>query len=76
VVKVRVAVPGVLVVIDTGLVFPNEQLGAFEPVTAGAMLQESVMLPVNPFAGVTVTAVCDELPGLTVAGLGVPTETA
>jgi hypothetical protein len=76
VVNVSVAFTGLLFVIETGVVLPKEQVGAFEPETTGAILQESVTFPVNPFAGVTVTLACDELPGLTVAGFGVPAVTA
>jgi hypothetical protein len=74
VVNVSVALAGELLVMEIGLVLPNEQVGASAPVTTGAMLHESVTVPVNPFAGVTVTLACDELPGLTVAGLDAPAE--
>jgi len=71
-VNVSVALAGELFVMETGLVLPNEQVGALAPVTTGAMLHESVTVPVNPFAGVTVTLACAEFPGLTVDGFGVP----
>jgi hypothetical protein len=54
----------------TGLVLPNPHVGA--GVTTGAILQESVTVPVYPFAGVMVTVDCDEPPGLTVPCVGVP----
>jgi len=46
VVKVTVAVTAVAPVIETGLVLPNEQVGAPAPVTTGEMVHDSVTLPV------------------------------
>jgi predicted deacylase len=66
VLKVSIADPPVLVTV-TGLVLPNEHVGA--GVTAGAMLHESVTLPVYPLVEVTVIAEVDEPPGLTEDGL-------
>jgi hypothetical protein len=63
VVNVRVAEPPLAVTL-TGLVLPNEHVGA--GVTTGATLQESVTVPVYPLAGVIDTVDCDEPPGLTV----------
>lgn len=58
----------------TGLVFPNEQDGA--GVTAGEMPQESVTVPVYPFAEETVIVDCADPPGLIVPWLGAPAERA
>ena len=67
--NVTVAVPP-LPVTDTGLVLPNEQLGA--GVTTGAIVQESVTLPLYPLADVTLTVAWDVPPGLIVPWVGVP----
>jgi hypothetical protein len=45
VVKVSVAVAGAPFVIVTGLVLPNEQVGAFPPLTTGEMLHDNVTVP-------------------------------
>src|ERR1700722_7604539 len=73
VVKVNVALPPVLVTV-TGIVLPNEQVGA--GLTTGAMLHESVTVPVYPLAGTTLTVAEAELPGLSEVGLAVPAESA
>ena len=46
VVKVKVAVAVEALAIETGLVLPNEQVGAPAPVTTGEMLHDNVTLPV------------------------------
>lgn len=69
VVKVTVAFTAAAPVIETGLVFPNEQVGAPAPVTTGEMLHDRVTLPVYPPAGVTVTLAVDEEPAFTDAGV-------
>jgi hypothetical protein len=63
---VRVEVPGLLplIVITDGL---KEQVGAGDPPVM--LLQESVTLPVYPFAGVTVTVEVDDPPTTTLLGL-------
>jgi hypothetical protein len=71
VVKVNTALPPVLVTV-TGLVLPKEQVGA--GLTTGAILHESVTVPVYPLAGTTLTVAEAELPGLTEVGLAVPAE--
>ena len=69
--KVSVALPPLLVTV-TGLVLPNEQVGA--GVTTGAIAQERVTLPVYPLADANVIVACEELPGLIVAGFAVPAD--
>jgi hypothetical protein len=71
VLNVSVALPPLLVT-ATGLVLPNEHVGADE--TTGEMLHESVTLPVYPFVEATVTVACELPPGLTVAGVGAPAD--
>jgi hypothetical protein len=66
-----VALPPPLVT-ETGLLLPKEHDGA--GVTTGAMLQESVTLPVYPFAEPTVTVACEDDPGLIVLCVGAPAE--
>jgi hypothetical protein len=63
---VRVAVPGLLplIVITDGL---NEQVGAGDPPVT--LLQESVTVPVYPFAGVTVMVEVADPPTTTLLGL-------
>jgi hypothetical protein len=57
---------------DTGLELPKEQFGA--GVTTGAIVQESVTVPVYPLLDATVIMACDVPPGLIVPALGVPPE--
>jgi hypothetical protein len=63
---VRVEVPGLLplIVITEGL---KEHVGAGDPPVM--LLQESVTLPVYPFAGVTVMVDADDPPTTTLLGL-------
>ena len=70
-VNVSVAVPPLAVTV-AGLVLPNPHDGA--GVTAGAMLQESVTLPVYPLDDATVMVAWDDPPGLMEDCVGVPAD--